>query len=41
MTYTGTDGTVVFLAQWNSKDYNVGEGEQHINKVDGERVGVD
>jgi len=41
MTYTGTDGTVGFVANWNSKDDNVGEGEQQITKVDGERVYVD
>ncbi|ABG61022.1 SRPBCC family protein [Cytophaga hutchinsonii] len=41
MTYTGTDGTVGFIANWNSKDDNVGEGEQEITKVDGERVDVD
>jgi len=41
MTYTGTDGTVGFVANWNSKDDNVGEGEQQITKVDGERVDVD
>ena len=39
MTYTGTDGTVGFLAHWNSKQ--MGEGEQQITKVDGERVDVD
>ncbi len=39
MTYTGTDGTVGFLAQWKSE--KMGEGEQQITKVDGERVDVD
>jgi hypothetical protein len=39
MTYTGTDGTVGFLAHWNSD--KMGEGEQQITKVDGERVDVD
>ncbi len=42
LTYTGTDGTVGFKAGWNSKDDNVGEGEQQITKiVDGERIDVD
>lgn len=41
LTYTGTDGTVGFKAGWNSKDDNVGEGEQQITKLDGERVDVD
>lgn len=41
MTYTGTDGTVGFKAAWNSKDDHVGEGEQQITKLDGERVDVD
>lgn len=39
MTYTGTDGTVGFTAHWNSE--KMGEGEQQITKVDGERVDVD
>ena len=39
MTYTGTDGTVGFLAHWTSE--KMGEGEQQITKVDGERVDVD
>ena len=38
MTYTGTDGTVGFVAHWTSKQ--MGEGEQEITKVDGERVDV-
>ncbi|WP_018341503.1 SRPBCC family protein [Cytophaga aurantiaca] len=38
MTYTGIDGTVGFLAQWKSEQ--MGEGEQQITKVDGERVDV-
>lgn len=38
MTYTGTDGTVGFTAHWTSKE--MGEGEQQITKVDGERVDV-
>jgi len=40
MTYTGTDGTFGFIAHWNSKNDQVGEGEQQITKVDGERVEV-
>jgi hypothetical protein len=39
MTYTGIDGTVGFTAHWISKE--MGEGEQQITKVDGERVDVD
>ena len=38
MTYTGTDGTVGFTAHWVSKQ--MGEGEQEITKLDGERVDV-
>jgi len=42
LTYTGTDGTVGFIAAWNSTDNNVGEGEQQISKItDGERIDVD
>lgn len=41
MTYTGTDGTRGFIAHWNSKNDQVGEGEQRITKIDGERVEVD
>lgn len=40
--YTGTDGTVGFVSSWNSKDENVGEGEQEItNVVEGLRIDVD
>lgn len=39
MTYTGTDGTVGFVAAWVSKE--MGVGEQQITKLDGERVDVD
>ena len=39
MTYTGTDGTVGFIAAWKSKE--MGVGEQQITKLDGERVDVD
>jgi hypothetical protein len=38
MTYTGIDGTVGFKAHWVSKQ--MGEGEQQITNVDGERVDV-
>jgi hypothetical protein len=41
MTYTGTDGAPGFIAHWNSKNDQVGEGEQRITKLDGERVDVD
>lgn len=38
-TYTGTDGTVGFIYAWDSKDKNVGAGEQEtINIDDGKRV---
>jgi hypothetical protein len=31
--YTGTDGTIGFISAWNSKDENVGSGEQEIVKL--------
>ncbi|SHE81967.1 SRPBCC family protein [Pedobacter caeni] len=34
--YKGTDGTVGFVAAWESKDKNVGKGEQEIIKITGE-----
>lgn len=38
-TYTGEDGTVGFIAAWESKNENVGVGEQEILKIkDGERI---
>lgn len=38
-TYTGTDGTVGFVAGWESDNEEVGVGEQEIIKIaDGERV---
>ncbi len=38
-TYTGTDGTVGFIAAWESKNKEVGVGEQEIaNIVEGERI---
>jgi uncharacterized protein YndB with AHSA1/START domain len=38
-TFTGTDGTVGAIAGWDSKDENVGVGEQEIKKiVEGERI---
>jgi uncharacterized protein YndB with AHSA1/START domain len=38
-TYTGIDGTVGFIATWDSKNENVGKGEQEITKiVEGERI---
>lgn len=37
--YAGTDGTVGFVSKWNSKDENVGVGEQEIKKItSGSRV---
>lgn len=33
-TYKGTDGTVGFVSAWESKDNNVGAGEQEIIKID-------
>lgn len=37
--FRGTDGTVGFVSAWNSKDKNVGKGEQEIkNIVEGERI---
>lgn len=41
MKYTGTDGTVDFKAEWNSKDDNVGEGSQQISKITDDRIDVD
>ena len=38
-TFSGTDGTVGAVAGWDSKDQNVGVGEQEIKKiVKGERI---
>jgi hypothetical protein len=38
-TYSGTDGTVGFVAGWASKNEEVGTGEQEItNIVNGERI---
>ena len=40
--YQGTDGTVGFIYAWDSKDKNVGTGNQEIkNIVDGQRVDLD
>lgn len=37
--YKGTDGTVGFIASWDSEDKEVGKGEQEIIKLtDGERI---
>jgi hypothetical protein len=37
--YSGTDGTVGFVYGWESKDENVGTGEQEIKKItEGERM---
>ncbi|MBK9590389.1 MAG: SRPBCC family protein [Crocinitomicaceae bacterium] len=42
LTYKGTDGTVGFIAGWNSKDKNVGVGEQEITSIiPGERYDVE
>ena len=38
-TYTGIDGTVGFISAWESKDKNVGIGEQELVKItEGERI---
>jgi hypothetical protein len=38
-TYTGTDGTVGFVAAWDSENDEVGKGEQEITKIiEGERI---
>ncbi len=38
-TYTGTDANPGFVSAWESKDKNVGKGEQEITKIiDGERI---
>ncbi|HEX9150497.1 MAG TPA: SRPBCC family protein [Flavobacterium sp.] len=38
-TFKGTDGTVGAIAAWDSKDKNVGVGEQEIKKItEGERI---
>lgn len=38
-TYTGTDGTVGFIAAWDSQIDSVGKGEQEIKKIaEGERL---
>lgn len=38
-TYKGTDGTVGFVAAWNSQKKDVGKGEQEIKKItEGERI---
>ncbi len=42
LTYKGTDSTVGFIAGWNSKDKNVGVGEQEITSIiPGERYDVE
>ncbi len=41
-TYTGTDGIVGFIAAWDSKMKDVGQGEQEIKKIqDGERLDME
>lgn len=38
-TYSGTDGTVGFISAWNSKNKDVGVGEQEIKKItEGKRI---
>lgn len=38
-TYSGTDGTVGFISAWDSKNEDVGTGEQEIKKItEGERI---
>lgn len=40
-TYKGTDGTVGFISAWDSKNENVGTGEQEIVKItEGERIDI-
>lgn len=40
--YTGTDGTIGFKSAWDSKNENVGKGEQTIAKItEGERIDFD
>lgn len=37
--YRGTDGTVGFVSAWESKEKNVGKGEQEIRKItEGEQI---
>ena len=37
--YTGTDGTVGFISSWDSKDDQLGRGEQEIRKItEGDRI---
>lgn len=39
MTFSGEDATVGFISAWDSKEKNVGQGEQKISKiVEGERL---
>jgi uncharacterized membrane protein len=39
MDYKGTDGTVGFIASWDSKNDEVGQGEQEIKSiVEGSRI---
>lgn len=38
--YIGTDGTVGFVAKWNSTNDNVGEGEQEITNITAERIDI-
>jgi len=38
---TGTDGTIGAIQRWNSKDDNVGEGEQEITTLSLERIDFD
>jgi len=40
--YRGTDGTVGFVSAWESKNQDVGKGEQEIKKItEGERIDVE
>ncbi|MGZ3756008.1 MAG: SRPBCC family protein [Mucilaginibacter sp.] len=42
MTYTGVDGTIGFVAGWDSNNKQVGKGEQEIKElVDGEKIGYE
>jgi hypothetical protein len=41
-SYRGTDGTVGFVSAWDSKEDNVGKGEQEIIKLtEGERIDME
>jgi len=41
MTTKGIDGSVGYISAWDSKNKNVGKGEQEIMKIDNHRIDVD